>query len=203
MLFAFLLSIIPVNKNYQANQSGTPIFITSNGIHADFTVPLSSDVFDWKNNLKLEDFGLKDTIPKYVSFGWGDKKFYLETPKWTDLTVYNACNALLWNSESAMHVTLWKGIPREGEKVKKIFLSKQQYETLVEHISKAFTKDEHGGFKLISVPGYSHKDRFFEASQKYNGINTCNYWVNKGLKKTGVKTSLWSPLDRGIFYHLD
>jgi len=33
-------------------------------------------------------------------------------------------------------------------------------------------------------------------------IKTCNIWVNKALKETGVPTSVWSPFDFCILYYL-
>jgi len=33
-------------------------------------------------------------------------------------------------------------------------------------------------------------------------FNTCNVWVNKALKVTGIETSVWSPFDFGVLHHL-
>ncbi len=30
-------------------------------------------------------------------------------------------------------------------------------------------------------------------------FSTCNEWVNKGLKATGLKSCLWTPFDTGLF----
>jgi uncharacterized protein (TIGR02117 family) len=199
----FLFSILSVeeNKDYATGQT-FEIFITTNGIHADFTVPFQSKIFDWSAYIDLNQYDLKGRKPTFISFGWGDKNFYLETPTWRDLTLYNFCNAMFWDSQSAMHVTLWSGIPKEGKNVKKVKIHPVQYQLLVAHILNSFEKDGKGRLQILPVKGYSAKDRFYKAEGQYNGIRTCNNWVNDGLKEMELKTSVWSPFDFGIFYHL-
>ena len=105
-------------------------------------------------------------------------------------------------SPSAMHVTCWRGIPKEGKDCRKLTISEKQYEILVAYVSNSFQKNQRGDFLLNPAKGYHLNDRFYEAKGSYNFVQTCNFWVNKGLKKMSIRTAIWSPFDWGIFWHL-
>ena len=91
--FAFILSIIPVNKNFtETKESGIVIYLLTNGVHLDIVVPKVSNYKDWREDLEINPF--IDTQVNLVAFGWGDRDFYLNTPEWSDLTFSTAFNAL-------------------------------------------------------------------------------------------------------------
>lgn len=43
----------------------------------------------------------------YLSVGWGDKGFYLDTPTWAEPETFTAFKAVFLVSESAMHCTYY------------------------------------------------------------------------------------------------
>jgi hypothetical protein len=43
---------------------------------------------------------------------------------------------------------------------------------------------------------------FYHANGTYHLFDTCNNWANTALKRTGVKTALWSPFGYAIFNHV-
>ena len=86
-LIAVVLSIMSTSPGELVCNKDKEIFITTNGIHLDIVIP--------KDYIKIEiqrELQINETV-KYVSFGWGDKAFYLETPTWNDLTVKTAIKA--------------------------------------------------------------------------------------------------------------
>lgn len=169
------------------------IFITTNGVHLDIILPVEN--IDPLFSEKLEI--LPNT--KYVAFGWGDKQFYINTPEWKDLTFKTAFNALFLKSETAMHVTFYRNSYSTWRKLQ---LCSSQIDTLNIYIENSFQKDEKGSLQKIAVPGYYKTDTFYEANGSFSLFKTCNIWVNKALKETGVETSVWSPFDLGILRHL-
>src|SRR6188768_1615000 len=89
LLSAYILSRIGVDK--EANDSkDVTIYIKTNGVHTDIVVPVKNDQFDWSQDIRFENTVSKDSVEKFVAFGWGDKGFYLETPTWGDLTFKTA-----------------------------------------------------------------------------------------------------------------
>ncbi|WP_224995408.1 TIGR02117 family protein [Cesiribacter sp. SM1] len=203
IVVALLLSCIPANRNATQATEGVEIYITTNGVHADFTVPVITPTIDWRNHLPLRDYPGANSGFQYVAFGWGDKGFYLHTPQWSDLTLSTAANAILWPSPTAMHVTYYRRPPVPGNNSRRLVLSPEQYQQLARYIQESFERTEDGRFILIKNAGYSAFDNFYEARGSYSFLYTCNNWVNEGLKEVGVKTSLWTPFDKGIMYHLD
>ena len=198
-----LLSVIPVNTQAPMAEEGVAVYITTNGVHADFSVPVVTSTLDWRDYLPPADYSGVHTGFQYISFGWGDKGFYLQTPHWSDLTAATAVNALLLPSPTAMHVTYYRQPPSSRQEQRMLYLSQAQYQKLVEYIKASFEKGPAGEPILIPNAAYSPYDNFYEAKGSYTLLYTCNNWVNEGLKKIGVRAAVWSPFDWGIMYQLE
>lgn len=191
-ILAFLLSVIPKNAELVDCAEKETVYLISNGIHLD--IILNRNQID---AALLKALKIPATV-KYVAFGWGDKGFYLQTKTWNDLKMSTLVKALFLKSESAMHVTSYY---YKSENFVPLSLCPIQIEVLKTHIETSFIKTK--AEKIIEIgEGYGKNDHFYEAEGSYNAIKTCNEWVNIGLKKANVKTSVWSPFDKGIFYHV-
>lgn len=201
-LFAVVLSVIPVNSDFKSSEKGVKVYVYSNGVHTDFIVPVRSKVIDWSKHLSYSDVPLADSSFQYLSFGWGDKGFFIHTKEWVDLEFSTAFCACFWLSSTAMHVNWWEREPTVKEHCKGFTLSEEKYRELADFIAASFFKDAAGKFVRINANGYWDSDCFYEAAGTYSLFNTCNSWTNRGLKKAGVTTGLWSPFDKGIMYHL-
>lgn len=169
------------------------VFIASNGIHLDIILPVENLNPPLSDQLGI----LPGTM--YMAFGWGDKEFYIKTPEWTDLTFKVAFKALFMKSETAMHVTC---LPQKPETWKRIAVCTEQLRILNNYIENSFTKNNHGEIQKTDFEGYTRYDDFYEANGSFSLFKTCNVWVNTALKKTGIKTSVWSPFDFGVLFHI-
>ncbi len=180
---------------------GTDIFIITNGVHTDLVLPIKTKEINWSDLIPFSNTTGKDTLMKYVAFGWGDRGFYLETPTWADLKVTTAFKAAFSLGSSALHTTFYKRI-RESDTCKRITLSNDQYRQLVKYIRETILMASDGKAIYIDTnANYGQNDAFYEALGSYNLFHTCNTWANDGLKSCGQKASLWTPFDTGIFYH--
>lgn len=197
---AFALTYIPVNSDFKpADKDSVVIYLRSNGVHTDFVVPLKNEIKDWSTYASPLDTRAQDSSARYVSFGWGDKGFYLETPEWSDLKFKTAFKALFCLSSSAMHVVFYGAI-EESDRCKKVCITKQQYKKLADYIESGFQLKQ-GRPCLIPGVSYWDNDAFYEGNGKYSLFLTCNTWTNRGLKAAGMKACLWTPFDKGILYH--
>lgn len=191
-----VFSLIPVNHD-QEPQNDIEIFIRSNGVHLDLVLPLKTDLKDWTKEIGI-DPRIKNSA-RYISFGFGDKEFYENTPEWSDLTLRTAIVALFLKSPTAIHVNYfgWMETDRQCRRVK---VSNQQYLAIVDYIETSFKRDSAG--KLIRIPGlqYYRYDLFYEANHSFSLFFTCNSWTNRCLKKAGLRSCLWTPFDRGTLY---
>ena len=199
VISALLIPYIEVPEKKVAEPKNITIYILTNGVHTDLVVPIKSAEIDWSQEIPFENTLSKRTDFKYLSIGWGDKGFYLDTPTWAELKVSTALKAAFWLSESAMHCTFYDQM-KEGKDCKKITLTKSQYQELIGFIRNKFDHDQNGKPILIKTDAvYGKNDAFYDAQGSYSFLETCNTWTNDGLKVAGQKAALWTATDRGIF----
>lgn len=203
LLLAVIFTMTSVNNKFTQPENGIEIFVHSNGVHADIAVPVRTLMGDWMYNFDLTQFAGVNSTFQYISFGWGDKEFYLNTPKWKDFKISSAFKAVFLPTPTVMHVSFIRSQHIISNSSKRILVKKVQYLQLIDYIDSSFQKDERKNYKIIPYVNYGIYDRFFEANGKYHLAFTCNNWTNKALKEIGVKTAFWAPIDKCVLYHLD
>jgi len=174
------------------------IFVTSNGIHTDVCIPSITEQCNWPEFISAQPYKTGET--SYIKIGWGDKGFFLDTPEWSDLTVYTALNAAFLPSPTAMHVA-YVNQPETSEVCRKVMIDKKEYLLLIDFIKSSFEK-KRNMIQLIAGKGYSNNDNFYEANNSYHLFRTCNSWTNDALKIAGVKTGIYALFPHGILSHL-
>lgn len=180
-----LIGLYPVNRNSEQPAEGIRVYAHPTGLHTDIIVPIRSNIIDWGEYFRETDFPLFDSQWDYIALGWGDRRFFLETPEWSDLTVANAAGALLWPSPTAMRVQLRreKALPKDCIR---IILSEEDYAELADFLLKSFQLDSHNSWIHIADSGYGGADTFYESRGKYHLFNTCNTWTGEALKSAGL-----------------
>lgn len=201
VILGLLIPYIPVRAEKTDDPKTIELYILTNGVHTDLVVPVKTKYIDWSSKLPFENTKGQKTDFSYISFGWGDKGFYLDTPTWAELKFSTAFKAAFWLSDSAMHCTYYKQM-KVGDDCKKMMLTEKQYQQLIHFIDSKFDKDASGKYILIKTDAvYGNDDAFYDAKGSYNFTYTCNTWANNGLKAAGQKAALWTPTDFGIFQH--
>ena len=192
-MFAFAFSYLPTHPPADDCRATHKIFIATNGVHLDLIMRLDQIDPVFAHQLEAPPF------TRYVSFGWGDKNFYIHTPEWSDLTFPVAFKALFLRSETAMHVNYFS---QQQSWWNPLCLCENQLMQLHSYIEDSFERTSDGNLIKLDFEGYTDFDSFFEAKGAFTLFNTCNVWVNRGLKNIDVKTSVWSPFDFGVLYHI-
>jgi uncharacterized protein (TIGR02117 family) len=189
ILVSLILTSITIDRKIENQVVDKTIYLSTNGIHLDIIIP--------KNNIdSLLLAGIKrELADKYLSFGWGDENFYLNTPTWGDLTFKNAFIAMLLKSSTLMHVTRYQSIQSEWIELK---ISETELENLNTYLLNSFQTNESGGKIRLENQGYSSTDDFYKAKGSFSCFMTCNSWVNSGFKQSGLKSCLWTPFDFGL-----
>ncbi|MEM6264550.1 MAG: DUF2459 domain-containing protein [Bacteroidota bacterium] len=188
-LVAMLLTAITIDRTGSGEALTQIIFLHTNGVHLDIAIPIA-DI----DSMLLT--GLKHTEEEnYLSFGWGDENFYLNTPTWGDLTFRNGFNALFLNSSTLIHVTRYKQKRARWIAIK---VSEVELGRLNAYLLDSFSLDENGDKVLLEGQGYTSRDDFYKAKGSYSCLHTCNSWVNTGFKQSGLKACLWTPVDVGL-----
>ena len=193
LLAALVLSLLTTSPPLDDCPKVHDIYLSSNGIHLDILIARK---LVGPSLLRQLD---RDWQSKYLGFGWGDQGFYLDTPTWAELKLETLVAAVFLKSESAMHVTSYFRLPADAVRVR---LCASQLERLRTFIEASFEKNPAGATVEIPDAGYTPHDFFYRAHGSYSGINTCNEWVNDGLKSAGLSSCIWSPFDWGILYQM-
>ncbi len=191
---SFLLSYIPVNTKQSEEPRPKRIYAHSNGVHLDLVFPIEMVPDKLRNQLSYAS----DT--QLLAIGWGDKGFYLDTPTWAELSPKVAVKAMFLPSPTAMHVTEHRTVNATWSLIN---LTDQQLNELWVYIMATFQTDAAGQITELVGKGYTERDRFYEANGNYSMFKTCNSWVNTGLRRIGVKTAIWTPMDKGVLRYLD
>lgn len=186
LIISLILTLIPITNKEGYSEKNKSIYLISNGVHLNIIIPknqLSSKLLDGLRYFKDDN---------YFSFGWGDKKFYLNTPTWGDLTFNNAFRALFLKSPTLIHLARYSTINVDWVEIK---VSQNQLNKINQYIYKTFYFNPQNKKILLNNKGYSFNDDFYEALGSYSCFRTSNSWVNTGLKESDIKACLWTPYD--------
>ncbi len=203
LLTAYLCKYVTVNDDYVVPENGIEVFVISNGVHADICLPILQEDSIWNEYFKVQDFKTLTNSPKYISFGWGDKGFFLDTPTWADLTFSTAFSALFIPSPAAIHVSYLDKDPVISETTKSFKVDKAAFEKMKKYILATITLKNNSTILIDCCRYPDVHDNFYEANYSYHLFRTCNVWTNQVIKEGGVKTSVWSPFDTGILYQFE
>ena len=156
LLCAFLFSRISVSSSNDSSLKPIDIYLISNGFHSDIVVPIKSKEMDWSEIIKYEHALSNDSSYNFIAFGWGDRKFYLETPTWSHLKYDVAFQALFFLNRSAIHATFFREM-YESESCIKISISSRNYRKLIAYIISDLMFDENG--KVMQIMNLQYEFR--------------------------------------------
>src|SRR5690606_13066167 len=140
VVLALVLPLIPVGADEVSESKTVEVYLLTNGVHTDIVVPVTNQYMDWRTEIPVSDTKAGSGNFKYLSVGWGDKGFYLDTPTWAELKVSTALKAAFWLSESAMHCTFYNKMV-VGKDCKRIMITAGQYAELVNFIKNKFDRE--------------------------------------------------------------
>ncbi len=189
IVVSLILSSITVDRKIENQISEKSIYLSTNGVHLDVVIP--------KNNIdSLLLSGLKrEPADNYLSFGWGDESFFINTPTWGDLTFKTAFTAIFLKSPALMHITRYKSKRPDWVEIK---ITETELKKLNTYLLDTFKTNENHTKVILENQGYTSKDDFYKAKGSYSCFNTCNSWVNTGFKESGLKSCLWTPFYFGL-----
>lgn len=200
-LAALIGGLIPANAGWAEPREGVTIYVRTNGVHTWIMVPTVSPDMDWRPLAPAAHIKDPRYAGNYLAMGYGNREFYLNTPRWADLRPRTALVAAFGGGRSLMHVEHeWN--PRVDEYHKRLILTREQYRRLVHHLSQNFELDAQGRTRPLLGRGYGPADVFYEARGPYNAFFTCNEWTGNALRAAGVRMGIWTPLAQSIMLRL-
>jgi uncharacterized protein (TIGR02117 family) len=179
-----------------------PIYISNvNNFHAEIILPVSNEAFDWRQQLDLQQLGQDADKYKYLSFGWGDRNFFMNS-SFDPITIFDV---LFLPGPSVMHIwghtepTLQLG---KGFELKQINLSKAEYLRLIQFINDSFQRSAKNQVTYIKQGLYTNSG-FYEAKGSYSILRTCNAWTAEALRVADVNTPVWPALASAVMTQID
>lgn len=184
-------AVIPVNSGWHQAASGVRVYVIDNGVHTDLVVPVAAEGVDWRDLVKPGDLANPARAQQsHLSFGWGNRDFYLNTPSWSGISPRLAAGALFGGGRTVLHVA-HIAEPKADPHVRSVMLSPDEYRRLAAYVRASFAPGP-------SVHGYGANDAFYEAKGGYSAIDTCNQWTAGALKAAGVTMGFWTPFPVGV-----
>ncbi len=193
---ALLGSLIPVNATWREPDEGITIYLADNGVHADLILPVRAEGLDWAPLVPRSDMADAPPEARWIAFGAGERRVYLDTPTWADISLRTIWAATT-GGERVIHAE-YTSDPTYAARAFRV--TPEQYRRLWTAIRAEFRLDRRGRPVRIDHPGYGPRDAFYQGVGRASALSTCNNWVAGRLRLAGVKTSLWSPFAQGLLW---
>ena len=196
LLAALVGSLVPVNRGWTEPDEGVTIYIANNGLHSDIVMPVYAQGLDWTPFVPKSDFSAPDPSARWIAFGSGEERVYLDTPRWRDIRPATIWSAMT-GGKRVMHVE-WVSNPHYLDRA--VRLRPEEYRRLWAAIRVDFALDERGRARRIDHSGYGRSDAFYWATGKFHALKTCNTWAASRFRLAGIRTSLWPPFVQGFVW---
>ena len=186
-------SVLAVNGDWRSprlNEPGVTIYVATNGVHTGLVMPVHAGGVDWSMRAPASD--LSERSPsEWLLFGWGDRRFYVETPQWRDVRPATVAGALVGSGRTLVHVDHWPAFVPD-DTIRPLRLRADEYRRLAAFVDATFADGRE------VVPGYGPRDVFYAARGRYSALRTCNVWVGQALAHAGVRVGRWTPLSGNV-----
>jgi uncharacterized protein (TIGR02117 family) len=154
------------------------VFETGHGWHTGIVVPAAAI------NQELPFLRKRFGDAPFYEFGWGDRGFY----EAREITVGLAVRAILWPTETVMHVVAVPRPPKvyfPNSDIVEVTISEGGFKSLRQFIANSFYRD--GDARTIAFQKGLYGDaQFYKGVGEFYLMNTCNKWTAKALKSAGV-----------------
>jgi uncharacterized protein (TIGR02117 family) len=180
-LFVLFLNTSPQLVEGQQDtsiNSFTNVYLVKNNWHTGIVFKVNDVLHDLPEISEFKNYN-------YVDIGWGDADFY----QYPEFDAGLAVKALFYPTGSAIRVeafnlTIERYIELSDMAVL-IKMNNTELSELLNFISNEFYKDDE---KLVELSRrYSGHIVYYHAKGKYHLFNTCNTWVAKGLRNSGIE----------------
>lgn len=156
-------------------------------IHVDFLLPATPETRMALGFARADGVAVDAPDVGYFIVGWGARAFYTQTPTWAELSASATVRAITGDA-SVLRIDTTS--PRIAfDRVPQINLSSAQYTALLAEITATAAPGAIG----LDVQGHRPTSGFVEAEGRFHIFRTCNTWVGRVLRASGVPMGAWTP----------
>lgn len=186
---------VAANASRSPPTTGVVIYVENNGVHTGLVLPVRAAGVDWSGAAAPDDLRDRGQAGhRWRAFGWGDRDFYLNTPRWRDTDPAIVVRAAMGTGHTVVHVEAI-GEPPVGKDVRRVVLRPEEYRRLARFVMGSFGPG-------VARHGYDDNDAFYPGTGRYNAIKTCNAWTGAGLRTAGVRMGRWTPFPVTVMWWL-
>lgn len=122
-----------------------------------------------------------DSHAAYVSFGWGNRRFYMATHPGSGDAL-----AALFRSRSALFVQAMSTAAdlSDDVRIRWVCVDRQQLWRVDSYIGQSLSRSD--GKPIDLGPGPLPESRFYAAAGHYSAVHTCNTWTVAALQYAGL-----------------
>lgn len=193
LIVALAFALLPASGRPQQAEGEPVVYVCTSLAHADIVLPSRDPLVDWG---ALFPTVARPDLPAeaYLAFGWGDLRFFRETPSWADFRPAIALGALAGLNETALRVVAVNP-PADDPECLKLAVDRAGRQALIDHIRVT-----------VSDTAPEVQDRleaYYIAKGRYSPLRTCNQWVAEGLAAAGLSYARFAPFSFSITWPLE
>jgi uncharacterized protein (TIGR02117 family) len=196
VLVALVFALLPLPGRLQEAGDEPPVFVfvCASLAHTDIVVPSRDPLMDWRI---LFPAAAPPGLPPqaFLAFGWGDLRFFRETPAWSDVRPSTALGALAGLHDTALRVVAVN--PPDGNpNCLKLAIDRKGRQALVDYIRDTLQPDDAGEPQW--QPGGTEGEAYYLAKGRYGPLRTCNQWTAEALGAAGLPHAYFAPFGFGV-----
>jgi len=187
-------ALFPATGRPQQADGEPVVYVCTSLAHADIVMPSRDPLIDWSSLLPATPPGLP--AEAYLAFGWGDLRFFLETPRWADVRLPIALGALAGLHDTAIRVVAVNQ-PVGDPDCYALRVDRAGRQALIDYI-RASLANEDGPQPVVQ----SDFEAYYLAKGRYGPLRTCNQWVADALAVAGLPHARFAPFSFSIIWPL-
>ncbi len=197
-LGALASALFPEAGRTQQAEGEPAVYVCASLAHTDIVLPGHDPLIDWGSvfaALSPPDLPAR----AYLAFGWGDLRFFQETPSWADVKVATAIGALTGQHETALRVVAINP-PADNPDCLALQVDRAGRQALIGYIRATLRLDAAG--LPQRRPGSEGLEAYYLARDRYTALRTCNQWAADALGAAGLPHARFAPFSFSVTWPL-
>jgi len=192
-------ALVPVpGRQLGDTASEPPIYVCTSIAHSDVIVPAHDPLINWESLFpEVAPARLPPNV--MLAIGWGDLRFFRDTPTWSDVRVSTATRALLGLGTTALRVVAVNS-PQGTPGCQRLALDRAGRQALIDHVRATLILGSDG--KPQRQGGGQGFEAFYLAKGRYGPLHTCNQWTAEALEAAGLPHAWFAPFSFSISWPL-
>lgn len=186
-------ALFPASGRPQQADGEPIVYVCTSLAHADIVLPSRDPLIDWSALFPaVTPLGLP--AESYLAFGWGDLRFFRETPTWADVRPTVALSALAGFNDTALRVVAVNPPANEPDCVP-LSVDRAGRQALIDHIRATLAHE--------TPAAQDRLEAYYLAKGRYSPLRTCNQWVAEGLAAAGLPYARFAPFSFSVTWPLE